>query len=731
MALKDKLMTLEDFKAVRDVDVASNSAQFTEIKAELVEPDGVGIILLPGVYNTNNQVLFTKNDVAPGTIIHYKITVSTSAAWISFKNDSDTEIYHAYIGKKSSNSQPSIYENKFTVPSDFDHATIRTVSGSISVSYFVTNWFPSKFYNYALKSIGNSLPNGVTKLEELPVNSVLYLTGTALNALEDVPESSTNGAIIITINGVADSKTGMEQQVIYWGSGRRYIRSYTNSAFSPWRRYAMYEELSSSLVVHPNGLIGNITTYTDLNNLPLNSIMTFYSSAITSILHKPDNVKGVFTVLTLGCEESNYTGAIQILLSLSTEMVIMYRTYISGVWKTWKTNQTAPIVVSVRSDGTGDYSSVVNAIVYTMHNPTTENIPYIIDIGEGTFDISDAATLVLSQEIDHRGLFVMPYTSIVGKGRDKTKLIFDYNGNSDDVMSQVSAFNVVYEGSIRDMTIECKNIRYVFHADYPMSGESESDSNELLNNNTFTLENVVAIHSGFDDGLSPSYKVPAVWGQGLRTGLVRNFINCKFVSLENMPWFCHDRTNITKGSQLFFDGCEFITENDAVASLRFVSWGSNYKHIVNIKNSLVRTFISLGVSTAYNNNAKIDYFVEAGDIDAVVVEDTTNDAHKANNYYSYGTLLCKNTTGTTVTKNQPVKIRGYNKVVNNSNNGIQGIALHDAGSGDMVNVKISGAVNIATSITAGKRISYNNGNWVEDVNGYLIVMNSTYCRFVN
>ena len=37
MALKDKLMTLEDFKAVRDVDVASNSAQFTEIKADLGE----------------------------------------------------------------------------------------------------------------------------------------------------------------------------------------------------------------------------------------------------------------------------------------------------------------------------------------------------------------------------------------------------------------------------------------------------------------------------------------------------------------------------------------------------------------------------------------------------------------------------------------------------------------------------------------------------------------------
>ena len=53
MALKDKLMTLEDFKAVRDVDVASNSAQFTEIKADLdvlVPTD-----LVKGTTYTNNK----------------------------------------------------------------------------------------------------------------------------------------------------------------------------------------------------------------------------------------------------------------------------------------------------------------------------------------------------------------------------------------------------------------------------------------------------------------------------------------------------------------------------------------------------------------------------------------------------------------------------------------------------------------------------------------------------
>jgi len=53
MALKDKLMTLEDFKAVRDVDVASNSAQFTEIKADL----GAKVDLPSNGYGMSGKVL--------------------------------------------------------------------------------------------------------------------------------------------------------------------------------------------------------------------------------------------------------------------------------------------------------------------------------------------------------------------------------------------------------------------------------------------------------------------------------------------------------------------------------------------------------------------------------------------------------------------------------------------------------------------------------------------------
>ena len=478
------------------------------------------------------------------------------------------------------------------------------------------------------------------------------------------------------------------------------------------------------------GMIGNTNAYDDLDTLPLNSVFTFYGDG-RNVLHKPSVIKDVFTVLTLGSQTSSYNGALQISYSVSGQNIVLSRAYVSGQWKEWKTNKSEPQIIKVRADGTGDYTSVVDAVIYTMENPTTLESPIIIDIGEGTFDLSSVATKIGNGELDEKGLFVMPYVTIRGKGADKTKLVFEYTGSVNSIMTQVSAFNVIYESAMKDLSVECKNIRYAFHADYPLTGDAEDDTNILMNNNTFVMENVVATHNGFDEGLSPTYKVPSAWGEGLRTNHIRKFVNCKFIAKEGVPWFCHDRLTNSMGGQLFFDGCEFIAHRDSDASLRFVSWGSNLKSVVNIKNCKIRTYIGLAVTTTYNSNAKIDYYVEANDCDCLIYEDRTNNAHKAMNYCNFGTLMCKNESGGAIEKLQPVKVMGYNIAKSISGNGIYGIAMNDAAVNEMVNVKIAGAIDISTSISTGRRIGYNNGAWVEDVNGFLQVMNKTYCRFVN
>lgn len=121
MALKDKLMTLEDFKAVRDVDVASNSAQFTEIKADLDTFSGiVGTLTLTIVENT----FISKVDGVVGSSSSYVscdyVPVSDSV-WLYSITDNSNAGYAFYDETLTPVSYGAIYPirltwTKLTVP---------------------------------------------------------------------------------------------------------------------------------------------------------------------------------------------------------------------------------------------------------------------------------------------------------------------------------------------------------------------------------------------------------------------------------------------------------------------------------------------------------------------------------------------------------------------------------------------------------------------------------------
>lgn len=495
---------------------------------------------------------------------------------------------------------------------------------------------------------------------------------------------------------------------------------------------ANLENKLDTTAITDKGLSSNATTYSDLNSMPANSFVTLYGSASSGILNKPNGFNdSVFSVLTL---HGASNGGLQLVWESANKATIYFRRYVSGSWRLWQSVPNREIVITVRTDGSGDYTSVVDAVMYTMTHSTTPSNPYVIDIGEGTFDLSAVATKVINGQLDERGLFIAPNTTIRGKGTEKTKLTFNYTPSAtpteaeDAVMSQVSVFNVVYESALQDLSIECKNIRYVFHADYGVSTEAQDETNEKIKNNTFVMENVIATHNGFDAGLNPTYKAPAVWGQGLRTNLIRKFTNCRFISKESYGWFCHDRIGTTKGCQIFFDGCEFVSLNFNPA-LRFISWGSDCRHVVNLKNCMINSYLSLAVNTTYNANAKIDYYVEAEDCDCLVIEDTTNDSHKSRNFNNFGTQLCVNDSGATISKFTPVKIKSYNKAYV-SGSGLTGIAMNEADAGGLLNVKTSGRINIVTSFSVGTIIGHDGSSWVADSDGFLMVLNSNCCVFI-
>lgn len=107
MALKDKLMTLEDFKAVRDVDVASNSAQFTEIKADLGDLSGLKTTDKSSIVAAINEAAQTGGS---GGTVTYDLPKLTIYGDISVSNkNAETKAYQYVWENPAENEQRTGY----------------------------------------------------------------------------------------------------------------------------------------------------------------------------------------------------------------------------------------------------------------------------------------------------------------------------------------------------------------------------------------------------------------------------------------------------------------------------------------------------------------------------------------------------------------------------------------------------------------------------------------------
>ena len=153
MALKDKLMTLEDFKAVRDVDVASNSAQFTEIRADLGDVGDASTT--PVVTDTDNTVTWTfgimsvSGTVTANTSYMYSNAIPVSEGdLVTFVRDDSGTLAKASkvtsysngtaVADKGANSNVSL---PFTVPAGVDSVqiTVPSAYSSNTHKYRVTS----------------------------------------------------------------------------------------------------------------------------------------------------------------------------------------------------------------------------------------------------------------------------------------------------------------------------------------------------------------------------------------------------------------------------------------------------------------------------------------------------------------------------------------------------------------------------------------------------------------
>ncbi len=215
---------------------------------------------------------------------------------------------------------------------------------------------------------------------------------------------------------------------------------------------------------------------------------------------------------------------------------------------------TANRKINVCPDGTGDFSTIYEAVCYANERASTDcryDI-YIHDIStnyQGTsYDIfeemyeSDLLNLDNAASSAQAGLPLNGYVNLIGIG--KVKLYVHLPDNASLAQSTaMSVLDIFDECYCENLTFEAKNCRYAVHDE---SNGQHPKTKHIFKNCTF-------IHLGNKNGMWPS---PAPYAGGTSGACSYEFYNCIFDSTSSgwYAWTTHTRQQAL-GSNFIFDGC--------------------------------------------------------------------------------------------------------------------------------------------------------------------------------
>ena len=238
-----------------------------------------------------------------------------------------------------------------------------------------------------------------------------------------------------------------------------------------------------------------------------------------------------------------------------------------------------PTTLTVKKDGTGDYTTVVAAV--TQANVLSDAGKTVnINIYEGDYNILDelGGDTFLSSVVhtgtfaERQGLRLKKNVNLLGVGY--VILRYELPDTATYVQSQcTSALNLYQTNSIENIEFIAKNCRYALH-------DETNGGNPYL---TRYVKNCRFTHLGNVPGL---WKYPSVLGGGAGGGSDYTFINSQFITTTYaQAWSYHTNYNQVP-SHFNVDGCVGIVKAGGGNSFNCTYYGTGHsgKTIFNIKN---------------------------------------------------------------------------------------------------------------------------------------------------
>jgi len=422
MALKDKLMTLEDFKAVRDVDVASNSAQFTEIKADLATVHK----------NVINEI--TKE-------------LSSLATFVPFE-------YPVFAGKtyKFSNLSTAGAMLAYTRTSP-DGSNVDNILGSGKVAGSVTEFTATTDADYVVVYANKSTTNAKFKIEQ--EDSIVSQTNdntAKINVLDNA------------ITQVIDPKD-LTSQIGFGTNTSTGVFAGTDATTVV---YSDYIEIGEGTTIKNH----NETRY--INDILTISRVWFYDTAkqfISTIVLMPletatipSNAKYVrfsYTYLQTAMTQdvANSFG------TKVTNKILNIKTYVEDVLK-----YDVPTVFYVGANRTGEnaFTTLRACTEYIWNNGIYDATVYV---DKGTYNLETEygsewleAWEKPASNPTASGLKVGNRTHYIFE--HGAKILFNYSGSNTDIATAFSPINIAGSCVFDNMQIEAQNCRYCVHEDY-------------------------------------------------------------------------------------------------------------------------------------------------------------------------------------------------------------------------------------------------------------------------
>ena len=452
---------------------------------------------------------------------------------------------------------------------------------------------------------------------------------------------------------------------------------------------------------------GTITASDDCNNYTKNGQFSVSSASAANWASDKTGKLIVF-----GDENSATNRIIQLAIDYQANTFIRYK---SSGWTKWRSLTASDSVqtVTVKASG-GDFTTIPAAVKYvTDQFDLNSDQKWLIKIDPGTYDIAyEVVQLIENGDINSQGLFINPHVTICGAGKERTIIRFLYSGQDDNVMSNVSMFNMPYESALMDCTLICKNIRYCIHS----ALNAGNMSTKYIDDVTIRCANVKMEHLGFDEEHTPTYSSPGCFGSGSTNGGKKEFYNCDFTA-NYTPWFNHNRKGLTKATEFIFEGCAFVRKTTG-SCLNLITWIDDPQNYVTFRHCFINRYMAFTIRTDSlgDPNNKNGYYVSS-DGDLVMVESTVNNAHLEDNYMD---AYCqKRIASASITGYTPVSLDGMTGVKQySSTDEKHGIALNSVTSGGVCCVKAGGhmPLSMLTSSTfaVGTNLGWSGSAWVED-----------------